>query len=128
MRFIKSSRGPICLKFTKKKVSSPFQTFILQCQKISEKLKILREKIDSHTFPTQEIKELIDSLVNLKKIDIPSVKIPFTVLQTLEKQSLNDFLTEAENRNINNENLKKARVQREKEFYEELCKLDLEIK
>lgn len=127
MRFKKSNRSPFILKLTKKRKECPLEQFNDQCFAITQKLSTIRECIDTSRFPTEEIKELVLSLQKLKTIKIPQIRIPYSILQILEKKNLKEFFEE-EMLQVKIKKIQKTEMnRRESAFLEELDKMNLEI-
>lgn len=99
------------------------------CHVISSKLHVLSNLIlEGDQFPSQEMKELVDELVKLKRIDV-SMGVPLNVIEMLDDgKDFDAIFAEREKEELEE---RKENIETEKRtnmFYEELSKLDLKLK
>ncbi|KRH94865.1 hypothetical protein M153_1200005298 [Pseudoloma neurophilia] len=128
MRFIRSEKSPFVLILKKDKTENTLDRFNILCSKISEQLTIIREMIDTTDFPTDEIKNLIDMLQDLKEIDLPYIRIPYTALSILEKKEAKELLQEELEKRELKERVEQETRERELKFLELLENQDFNLK
>lgn len=128
MRFVKSNKSPYILRLIKNKIKCPVELFNEQCFVISTKIAEIRDIIDQSDFPSEEFKELIQKLQDLKKIDIPTIKIPYTALNILETECIDKFFKNKLEKQTRDLSQKSEIAIRQKKFLNELDNQDLDLK
>ncbi|ELQ75296.1 hypothetical protein THOM_1793 [Trachipleistophora hominis] len=113
-------------KNTKKPSTSAFSD---ACHVISSKLHALSNLIlEADRFPSKEMKELIDELLKLKRMEV-NMAVPLSVIEMLDDgKDFDAIFNEREKEELEErkENVKKE--ERTNTFYEKLDKLNLTLK
>lgn len=124
MRFVKSSKSPYVLLY-KNVQDDSLDLYNNQCHKIVCKLTEISTLCDSDTFPNEKFKELIQLLVDLKKIKIPKINLNLEVLHSLSSKSIEQFIDDE----IVVQNTKKEKKEEidklENDFFEKIQEIDM---
>lgn len=134
MRFVKHKKYPLKLLLSTKPYIKPnkktnkrnMMEFSDKCNSISEKLMDISKMFEAEgNYSSQKIKELVDQLLMLKRMDV-EMEIPLNILSTIDEgKSFDQLFYEREDEDRKEKKANDEKQHKTNEFYEKLCKLNL---